>query len=199
VKEDNIHREKLLVKELIQGNERAFRKIYDTYRDPIYGYGLTLLKSRILTEELVQEVFIKLWAVRASLDVSKSIKAFLFTMTRNMAFNVLKKAARDIKLQQELLAHLPSAHNHTETAIREAELDQIKQQAVASLSPKRRLIFEMSRNEGMSYEDISLELGISPHTVKSQMSKALDGIRTFLMENKDISLIIALISSNWLK
>ena len=193
------HSEQLLVRELAAGNEKAFRKLYDIYRNPIYGYSLSLLKSKDRAEEITQEVFIKLWEIRERLDPSKSFKSFLFTTTRNMIFNMFKKAVNDVRLQEELLLYKEQSHNPTEKIIREADLDQIKQEAIDMLPPRRKLIFEMSRNEGKSYEDIGRELGISTSTVKTQMSKALETIRTFLLHNKDITLTLALLTSGWIK
>lgn len=199
VDQKKIHSEKLLVKQLISGNEKAFAKLFDIYRSPIYGYSLTLIKSKDHAEEIVQEVFIKIWLIRESLDLSKSFRSLLFTMARNMIFNVLKKAANDIRLQEELFLNAPESHNPTDRIMREADLNRIKQEAIDRLPPKRKLIFEMSRNDGKTYEDISQELGISTSTVKTQMSLALETLRTFLLHNKDITLTIALLTSGWIK
>lgn len=80
--------------------------------------------------------------------------------------------------------------NITEHTIRESELELIKNDALNKLPPKRLMIFEMSRNEGKSYDKIAEELQISPHTVRNQMSKALESLRISLLENKDIAFVL---------
>lgn len=191
--------DKLLVKQVIDGNERAFRKLFDTYSGDIYRYSLSLLKSKVYAEEIVQDVFIKVWSKRENLDASLSIKSYLFTITRNKCFNFLKKAANEFKLCEEVFFRSQESYIYTDMKIIEDDMENIKRQAIDLLPPKRRLIFEMSRNDGKSYYDIGQELGISINTVKSQMNKALATIRDFLMNHKDITFTIILLISGWLE
>ncbi len=190
--------QRILVKRLIKGDKKAFRSLYDRYHNEIYAYSLSLLKSKPYAEEIVQDVFLKIWTKRKKLDVSLSFKSYLYTITRNMCFNFLKKAAHEIKLREQVffqsqISKSPDNYHSkniesddfADGNIQEAEIEEIKQQAIGLLPPKRRQIFEMSRNEGKSYADISKELGISVSTVKSQMSKALETIRIFLLNNKE--------------
>jgi len=132
------------------------------------------------------------------LDSVLSIRAYLFTATRNRAISFLKKAANNKKLREEIFYKRQESVNSTERYIREAELEILKQEALDLLPPKRRQIFEMSRNEGMSYEEIARELKISPNTVRNQISTALETLRDFLLNNRDISLVLFLFSRNWL-
>ncbi len=192
--EKELHRNKLLVKEIVAGNEDAFRALYDSYADDVYGYGLSLLKTKSSAEEIVQEVFLKVWEKRHTLNPDLSFKAYIFTIARNQIFNFIKKMNYSGRLRDEIKYMAQRFHSPVERKIREMELEKIKCQALDLLPPKRRLIFEMSRNEGMSYEDISRELEISISTVKTQMSKALKTIRTFLLKNDDIVAFFLLLS-----
>jgi len=194
-----VYNEKLLIEELTKGNQRAFRVLYDTYRDHVYAYSLSMLKVPVYAEEIVQEVFLRVWIKRAQLNTDFSFKAFLFTITRNATFDFLKKAAYDEKLREAVFYKSQKFANPTDQVIREKDLEHIKQQALDLLPPKRRMIFEMSRNEGKSYAEISKELNISISTVKNQMSKALETIRDFLLHNGDITFILSAILSGWLE
>lgn len=196
---EEIYSEKLLIKELIAGNEKAFRRLYDAYCNDIYAYSLCLLKSEAYAEEILQDVFLKVWIKREGLDASLSFKSYLFTIARNMAFNFLKKAANDVKLREEIFYRSQKSYNPTDQKIREADLENIKREAIALLPPRRRLIFEMSRNDGKSYEDIGKELGISISTVKSQMNKALKTIHDFLLDNRELTLSIMILLAAWAK
>lgn len=176
----------LLVCELKNHNEKAFRKLFDIYQRDIYAYSLSILKSRELAEENVQEVFLKVWLHRETLDTEKSFKAFLFTIARNQAFNILNKAANDSQLIKEIFYKSQKSYDHADYSIREEYCKKLEKQAVKNLSPKRKVIFKMSRKQGKTYEEISQELGISIHTVKNQMGKALETLRIFFKAHDEI-------------
>ncbi|WP_027125954.1 RNA polymerase sigma-70 factor [Gelidibacter mesophilus] len=185
-----IHNEKLLVNELRVGNHKAFRKLFDTYRNDLYRYSLSMVFSDVYAEEIVQDVFLKVWIKHESLNPELSFRAYLFTITRNKTIKFLKKAANNRKLCEEVFYSSQNVTNITEHTIRESELELIKNDALNKLPPKRLMIFEMSRNEGKSYDKIAEELQISPHTVRNQMSKALESLRISLLENKDIAFVL---------
>tara|TARA_R110000868_G_scaffold63710_2_gene192046 strand:+ start:488 stop:1087 length:600 start_codon:yes stop_codon:yes gene_type:complete len=191
--------EKLLLQQLIAGNEKAFLTIFNTYRKEVYAYSLSILKSQIYAEEIVQEVFLKIWIKCKDLDQSLALKPYLIVITKNMCLNFLKKAAYDNKMREEIFYQSQKTFNPIYSGIRDKELEGIQKEALDLLPTRRRLIFEMSRNEGKSYKEISQELDISINTVKSQMNKALETIRTFLLKNSDISFTLLLVAFKWLK
>ena len=180
------HSEQLLVSELKNHNEKAFRSLFDFYYQDIYGYSISILKSKELAEENVQEVFLKVWLHRENLNLEQSFKSYLFTIARNQAFNFLNKAANDVLLKEEIFYKSQKSHDEGDYSIREADCKRLKKQAIKQLPPKRKLIFKMSRKQGKTYEEISHELGISVNTVKSQMSKALESIRLFFKDHDGI-------------
>ena len=192
-----IHSERLLVPELITGNEKAFQKLFDTYWKEVYAYSLSILKSKTLADEIVQDAFLQLWLKKKTLDPSRSIKPLLITITKNKTLDFLKKAANDRKLREEVFYSREKFYNPIYRKVREDDMEAIKEEALALLPPRRKLIFEMSRNDGKSYEEIGQELGIATNTVRSQMSKALETIRDFLLNNGDMALAIMIIISNW--
>lgn len=196
--DQDLHGEKLLVKALSEGNENAFRKLFDTYRNELYKFSLSMVCSGFYAEEIVQEVFLKVWTKRKTLNPELSFKSYLFTITRNDTIKFLKKAANNLKLREEVFYQSQKFANPTERYMREIELDVLKKEALDQLPPKRRLIFEMSRNDGKSYEDIAMELGLSPNTVRNQMSMALETMRSFLLDKKNITLTLILLSNNWI-
>ncbi|OMQ12166.1 RNA polymerase sigma factor [[Flexibacter] sp. ATCC 35103] len=173
------HSEKILVSELKNGNEKAFRKLFDLYHQDIYGYSISLLKSKETAEENVQDVFMKVWQHRENLNIEQSFKAYIFTIARNQAFNILNKAANDVLLKEEIFYESQKSHDYGDYSIREADCKKLRKEAINKLPPKRKQIFKMSRKKGMTYEEISQELGISINTVRNQMSKALESMRVF--------------------
>lgn len=191
--------DKLLLQQLIAGNEQAFLTIFNTYKKEVYAYSLSILKSQTYAEEIVQEVFLKIWIKRNDLDVSLAFKPYIIVITKNMCLNFLKKAAYDNKMREEIFYQSQKSFNPIYDQIQNKELENLQKEALNLLPPRRRLIFEMSRNEAKSYKEISQELGISLNTVKSQMNKALETLRIFLLKNSDISFTLLLLAFKWLK
>ncbi|AOZ99640.1 MULTISPECIES: RNA polymerase sigma factor [Flavobacterium] len=190
---------KILVTELMMGNEKAFSTLFNTYCNDVYAYSLSMLKNQALAEEIVQDVFLNIWLHRERLNADLSFKSYVFTITRNLTFNLISKVANSHKLKEEVFYVSQKSYSPIEDIIDESDYDALKQKAIEQLPPKRRAIFEMSRNEEMSYEEISQKLNISVSTVKGQMSKALADIRNFLETHGDVTLLITLLSSRWLE
>ncbi|RAV29072.1 RNA polymerase sigma-70 factor [Sinomicrobium soli] len=176
-----------LVSRVRDHDEQAFRELYHKYYHAVYGFGMSLVKSSTIAEEIVQEVFMQVWLHCESLDPKLSFKSYILTITRNKSLDFLRKAGNNEVLRKEIFYTGTYVHNQTSDYVDDADYEEWKNKAIASLSPKRRRIFEMSRKEGMSYEDIARELGISTNTVKVQMSKALRNIRIFLEVNTDLT------------
>lgn len=184
--EANSNSEKLLVSELKNGNEKAFRQLFDLHYQDIYGYSISILKSKEAAEENVQDVFMKVWQNRETLNIDQSFKAFIFTIARNQAFNFLNKAANEAILKEAIFYESQKSHDYGDYSIREEDCKKLRKEAMKQLPPKRKQIFKMSRKKGMSYEEISQELGISINTVRNQMSKALESMRVFFQVHDEI-------------
>ncbi len=179
-----------LVKDLITGDENAFRKLFDIYKNDLYKYSLSMVASKDYAEEIVQDVFMTIWLKRKDLNIDMSFKAYIFTITRNKTIKFLKKSANHQRLREEVFYKSQKFAKPTDISMREAELEQLKQKALSNLSPKKRVIFEMSREEEKSYEEIACELGLSVNTVRNQMSKSLGILRDYLLRNSDVVLIL---------
>lgn len=171
---------KLLINELQKGNEKAFRKLFDMYRLDVYRYSYSILKSESNAEEIVQEVFLKIWMNREGINPDQSLKSLIFLITRNLSFNFLRKAVNDTELRRAIFYQSQDSCNTTERDIEMAEYKLIGATAIDRLPPRSRQIFKMSREEDRSYQEISDELGISLSTVKNHMTKSLSFIRSFL-------------------
>ena len=141
----------------------------------------------VLAEGIVQDVFLNIWLHKDRLNINLSFKSYLFAITRNLTFNLISKEANNRKLKEEVFYKSQKRYSPIEDKITEADYEIIKNNAIKQLPPKRRIIFEMSRNNGMNHKDISKELNISVSTVKGQMSKALKTIREFLRTHGDVT------------
>lgn len=118
--------DQLLVSELKNHNEKAFRSLFDLYYQDIYGYSMSLLKSKELAEENVQDVFLKVWLHRENLNLEQSFKSYLFTIARNQAFNLLNKATNDAILKEEIFYESQKSYDQGDYSIREADCKKLK-------------------------------------------------------------------------
>lgn len=179
-----------LLQQLIAGDAESFRKIYEYYQGKIFLFALRLTKSKSEAEEVVQEVFVRLWEKREKIKIEKIFNAYIFTITKNLILDRLKKAAYDKTIQQKIYQHIQSLQNTTVDLLIEKELTRLHQQAVDQLSPQKKIVFMLSREEELSYEEIAEKLGISKNTVRNQMSDSLKSIREYLAGHPDIAFIL---------
>ena len=184
-------KENELVSQLRDGDSRAFDFLYQQYSKTIFNYSLRFLKQNELAEEIVQEVFLKIWMNRHSLNPDLSFKSFLFTIAKNLIFNFHKKASNDLRLQEQIY-HIRSEENScfVEDEIDWQDYQRIKNNAINSLPKRRREVFLLSREENLSNKEISERLNISVITVRNQLSIAVNDIRNYLEAHGDVTLMI---------
>lgn len=175
----------LLIK-LKNGDATAFEEIYNQYRSKIYTYALKLSKSTVVAEEIVQEVFIKIWQKREQLNPELHFGAYLKKITLNHVLNHLKKVAREKTLQDELFNYLSLIRNNAEDSLLEKELLKTYEEAIAQLPPQKKIIYQLSRNEELSHDEIAKKLNISKNTVKNHMVEATKFIRNYVSKNGSI-------------
>ncbi len=175
-----------LVTELRAGNEPAFRELFNRYADKVFRYVMRFVPGEPVAEELMQDVFMKVWNYRDNLDASQSFNNFLFRTAKNHILNYLRDLQRDVALNKEYRLSLSSFHNAVEDTLIHEEYIELANKAIALLPDKRRSIFIMSRLEGMSYEQIAQALDISKDTVRLQMIKSIKSIREYLRVHVDV-------------
>jgi len=173
------YNERDLFRQVAGGDTAAFRTIFDAYRLRLYGAAFKLTKSDYAAEEIVQEIFTALWESRANLADVENPPAYIFTIAYNKTFRYLKKASND-QAFLATLARKGEGHSETEEYLDVRESEAMINDAVKILPPQRKLIYKMSREQGMSHAEIAEELNISPLTVKKQVQLALQSIRETL-------------------
>lgn len=161
---------------LAEGSQPAFNQLFDYYRARIYNAALRFLKSRELAEEVVQEVFLKVWLRREEWVRVLHFESYLFTMTRNQIFDGLKKLAQESAAKREF-THTIQPVNDTDNSLIERQYEELLLEVVNQLPPQQKQIFRLARIEGMSHQAIAEQLHISRLTVKTHMAKALHAIR----------------------
>jgi RNA polymerase sigma-70 factor (ECF subfamily) len=173
-------------------HDESFKRLFDSYKNRLYGYVLAIARSSYTAEEITQEIFIKLWLCRDILHEVDNLDGYIFTIARNRTLNHLRKAANDARLLRELqeLA-MPQHNNNVDDRAVVAEYDQLLRDALSLLSPQRRLVYKLSRDGGMNHEEIADQLHLSRNTVRNHMVEALRFIRHYLGQHA--SLLIGVI------
>ena len=173
-----LENEKLILQKISQGDKNAFKVLYDTFSPLVFRVALHLLKNKEQSEDIVQEIFIKLWSVRKTLPNVGSIENYLFIATRNTIFTYLKKQLHNSKSTPLWLNELPVIENDLEIKAEQKEYERIISQSIQLLPPQQRqayLLFE----EEMSYEQIASSMGLSKQTVKRHLALARKFIREY--------------------
>jgi RNA polymerase sigma-70 factor (ECF subfamily) len=162
----------------------AFEKLFHSNYNPLRNFCKKLVQINEVAEELVSEVFFKIWTNRKRIVISSSAKSYLYTAVRNISFDHLRKERRSLWVNIDEAAAMPS-ENFDPQKISELEELQIKvNKAVESLPRQCRLVFQLSRDHGMKYNEIAEVLQLSIKTIETQMGRALKSLRISL-KNED--------------
>ena len=165
-----------LLKRIADGDEAAFRELYDRSWNRLYSFAISWLKSGILAEDVVQDIFLKLWIRRAELNAIKNADNYLFILCRNAVLNLMEKNAVRQKGGEEIASSLESPLL-PDAALQLKEMKTTINQLVEKLPTQQRLIYKMSREEGLTHDEIAQRLGILKETVKNHMVRALNTLR----------------------
>ncbi len=180
-------------KELLQlirdGDRVAFYQIYEKYCERLYGFVLSYTKHEEDAEEIIQEVFIKLWEGRGKINIHSSFRSFLFTVAYNATINLLKKRVTE-KKYVEYVKSLQQINNAPDLIdeIQFKELNNKVTELLNRLTPRQKEIFLLSREEGLTHEEIAQRLNISINTVKKHMVNTLAFFKANLGSNIVVNL-----------
>lgn len=182
-----------IVTRLKGGDDKAFEQLYQLYSGFLLRYIMKLVKSDFYAAELLQDTFIKLWSNRKNIDPHKSFRSYLFRIAENNVYEFFRKAARDKKIQSEIIKSASDVYQHVEENLFAKENEQILQEAIDLLSPKRRQIFQLIKIEERSYDEVSTLLNISVSTINDHIVKATKFIRENLKQNHVIEFAFLLL------
>lgn len=184
---------KVLLLKVAEGDEKAFSQLFKTYYNQLGDFIMRITESEPLTQEIVQDVFLKIWTNRISLIEVDCFKAYLLVVARNHAFNCLKQIARERSRNKEwvkTVLHQASINVDDNTIINTEDL---VDEAVELLPPQQKKVYTLSRRYGMKQIEIATELNISLETVKKHMVLALRFLKNHLRTH--INLFILFMAS----
>lgn len=177
---------KILLLKVAEGDENAFGQLFKTYYNQLGEFIMRITESKPLTQEIVQDVFLKIWINRSSLAKIDCFKAYLLVVARNHAFNCLKQIVREKNRKKEwvntVLHH--ASNNVEDTAT--TDTGNMLDEAVELLPPRQKKVYTLNRRDGLKQEEIARELNISLETVKKHMVLALRFLRNYLRTHIDL-------------
>jgi RNA polymerase sigma-70 factor (ECF subfamily) len=172
-----LHTEKELVKKLKEGDSFAFEVLFYKYRNKVKGFAVKIVPAQVDPEEIVQEVFVKLWLKKEAVDPGKDFQSYLFSIAKHLVLDHLKSAVNrklyfvGEHFQQDLM--IDEGHEN----LLQEDTEEKLQRLIDEIPERRREIFRLSRFEGLSYKQIAERLNISENTVDSQIRNALAFLR----------------------
>jgi RNA polymerase sigma-70 factor (ECF subfamily) len=184
--------DKLLLKQIALGDEASFECLFERYHARLFQYISIYIKSKQVAEEVVMDVFMKIWTGRDLITQVENFDSFLFRVAHNKAIDFLRSVFRDPNFKELMWDTMQLASSDAaDTMVLKAEFEEKVRQAMSLLSEKRRKVFELSWNHALSHEQIAKRLGLSKNTVNNHIVEAKQFIRAYLSKNLDIPLVLA--------
>lgn len=171
------------------GGQDAFTELFMQNRHKLFSFLMRLTQSPEATEDVIQDIFMKLWRNKSSLAEIDNFSSYLFRMAQNQCITQFKRMAKETLILSRLASDSSASRSTTEDHIAVKEVQEQLQQAVAKLTPQQKLVFTLSREKGLKYDEIAAELNISPSTVKNHMIDALRIIRQHFHSSANALLI----------
>lgn len=186
-----LHNEHELLQQLKKGNEAALDFIYRHYWEGLFFYSYHLLKDKQACEDLIQDIFVRLWANREQLDIQLSLRSYLYASCRYALYKVIRTGRVREDIFDAIYERL-----HTESPYENVEYKDLVERIntiVSALPPKCRDVYELSRNQHLSHREIAERLNISVKTVENHITKALKELKGALGGLISIELLIWLL------
>lgn len=176
-----MYTEKELLDLAAKGDPAAFTMLFNNYKDKLYGFLIRLTGSAEMTEDIVQEAFLKLWKNRESLHEIDHFSGYLFKLTRNHALNAFKRLATETQVISSLRDQTEQVKSDASNPLVFKELKALLHTTLEKLPPQQKLIFQLNREHGLKPAEIANQLHLSTATVKNHLVQALRKVReTFI-------------------
>lgn len=189
-----MHTDKMLLLQCQSGDTVAYGQLFKRYFKRVYGFAFSLLKDQETARELAMDVFLRLWQHRLKIEIEDNLAPFLFRSIKNAVYNHLRKKKifthSIYDLEEDLLSLSPAADEQ----LAYKELYSLYQQKLQGLPEQRRKIFQLSREQHLSYAEIANEMNLSVNTVRNQMSASIAYFRKHLGTHREALTVILLIS-----
>lgn len=186
---ENLYNEQELLLRIAKGDEAAFVTLFHKYQSPVFKVAYQLVKSQAYSEELVQDIFLKVWEQRSALPGIQNFQNWLFILARNHLISHLRRMALEKKVRRAWTDERPMNENSTDYKLRSAQFKEFLQEIIGGLPQQQQAVFRLAKEQHLTYDQIAQQLSISPNTVRIHMTRALDAIRRGL-KDKGIEFVL---------
>lgn len=173
-----------------QGDEMAFRELFAHYQNKLYSIALRLTRSSTLSEEIVEDVFLKIWLKRNGLMEIQNFSAYLFVITRNRVYKTLKQIAKNYKTVVLTEDNKIAANENIEDYLINKEYSTVLHEAVTRLPQKQKEVYSLIKEHGLKRDEAAYVLNLKPETIKSHLAEAMKNIRSYCTLYLDMMLLI---------
>lgn len=188
-------KDETLVRYLIKSDHEAFTELYVRYYDRLYNFCYKFIHSKEETEDIIQEIFSKLWTNREEINTQLSFSSYLYTISYNKIKNYFRHLDVEYKVKMYLADIEVNTPDATDDKLLYTEYQHVLKQAINELPPQRQQVFKLSWEDNLSHKEIAKQLGISINTVQQHISLSLKFIRHFFQKNTELNWIILLFLS----
>lgn len=178
---NRLHINQGLLKKVAEGDGQAFETLFNHYSTKIYQIAFRLTESTVTSEEIVQDVFLKVWLQREKITEVEHFSAWLYTIARNYTFTVLKRMARQEMTTPVSDNYFELFHKDVEHNVDARNYEIMLQKAIQQLSPQQQTIYLAIENQGLTRDEIAARLNLSPETIKTHLAQARRNIRAFCL------------------
>ena len=175
------YNEQELIQLIIQNDESAFAQLFDYYRNRIYTFALKLTHSTTIAEEIVGDVFLKIWLKRTSLNKIENFRAYINTIARNETYKILKLIAKNYKVVSLSNNNTSVVSNNPDECLISKELTSLLHKAIDRLPAQQKQVYKLMKEGDLKRGEVAELLKINPETVKSHLAQAMKNIRTYCM------------------
>ncbi len=191
----NLNIEKELIKQFRAGNEMAFELIFHRTKGKLMGFLRKVLPVAEDEESVLQEIYLKLWSKRTIVEEDKNFETFLFTISRNMVIDLMRKRLNKQKYLENLYTQLKEEQRNSLDTLANVEYSELEKkifELISKLPEKQQEIFKLNRIEGLTYKEIASKLEISENTVDTQIRKALAFLKSEMKNYVGLLLLVYL-------
>jgi RNA polymerase sigma-70 factor (ECF subfamily) len=182
-----------LLEECSRDNLKAFNTLFDRYFTRLFRYALGYVNDECFAEEAMMDLMMWIWEKRHVLEVQGEFKHYIFRAAKNATIKAIRKKAIETSPIESIENHISFSSNTADHGILTSELEQNYRDELNQLSPQRKIVFQLSREEELSHAEIANNLGISINTVKNHLKFSLNHFRKGFLRYRDAALILALL------
>ena len=186
--ETSLYDEQELMRRVARGDEDAFRRLYNQFQPFLATHIFRITDSRELTEEIIQDVFLKIWQTRENLYEIRSFKAYLLVISKNHALNAIKKIAREF----DLLLKYTLENKPAEMEDYKSAYYSLLDEAIDNLSTRQKEVYLLSRHERLTYQQIADKIGIGKESVKTHIELAIKNISEYVKKRLSVAALFIL-------